>query len=254
MPRYKVECRSRGCETPAWWVKRTGKLDEAARAQLRHSICQDCADYYRRQYRSVKSGVLELDDAGRAEVAAMILRLQQNNAYGLEHLPIRDVVWDRLAEDRKTVRNGLHARYRDYSATREMLRYRWSILGAEHVLREAGLPLTPPPPARHRLTPEEVASLPDGSILPYAYAYDLRTVHSYQMAEINRLPDKPGWYSFTLAGSAEPPVTTRRGNEVLFIHDPEHCVHGTQLTAAEMFIWDGRRAAQYPQRRKASAA
>jgi hypothetical protein len=139
MPRYKVKCSCRDCES-VWWVKKTTKLDDAAKHQLQSSICSGCAAAYRIQHESVKAGVLTVvSETMQTELDKVVRLLKENRPWGFEQTPFRDRFTKTLASDMQIVEEGITTRYRGFSPVREMLKYRYRVLAAQHALKLAGL-------------------------------------------------------------------------------------------------------------------
>jgi hypothetical protein len=138
MPVYKAKC---SCGA-VWSVKKTIKLDDAQKDQLRHrSLCKSCGDTYRRRFLSVQTGIATLDSQERSEVDKLVAQLRENRPHGFTQQPIRDQFEARLEEDRKTIAEGIRTRYRGFSPTREMLKYRYRVLLSDLAIVEAANPI-----------------------------------------------------------------------------------------------------------------
>ena len=130
MPRYKVVC---GCKRE-FWCKKDHKLNTEEKQQLRHGLCSECAAIYRARYQQVKSGQFELLESDRAEFEKTVNMVRENKPFGFARTPAREYFEQIMEKDKKTIAEGITTRYRGFSPTREMLKYRYRVLAGEQIL------------------------------------------------------------------------------------------------------------------------
>jgi hypothetical protein len=76
------------------------------------------------------------------EIAGIVERLIENKPFGFSRTPFREYCEKTLADDRQTVAIGITTRYRGFSPVREILKYRYRILGMEYALKQAEVLVT----------------------------------------------------------------------------------------------------------------